>query len=111
LYPGEYDDPTLRRDHLKIIDDNYFGGKKAICVRRCTSKDLKPLDCKSYPYFPRINKEGKIEILKGRKCPLTKRDLLYHKRWLLKEWEPLLRDRRILEWLRHVKLVGYELEK
>jgi len=111
LYPGEFESSHLNKNHLRIIDNNYFGGKKAICLRKCTKDDLKPLDCESYPYFPRINQKGVIKILKGKKCPLTKTELEDHKELFIKIWGTLAENTVIFEWLKKVELVEYEKEE
>ena len=120
LYPGEWEKSKLRKAHLTIIDDDFFGGKKAICskgdhtlsLRPCNPKtEFKPLDCRCYPYFPKIGKRGDIKLLKGQKCPLTKKDLINQKKLVFKAWNFLIKDKKILNWLKKVKLVGYKLEK
>jgi len=108
LYPGEYEESMLKKEHLKIIDDYYYGGKKVICIKRCTSGDFKPLDCKSYPFFPFFDSDGNLRLIKGRKCPLEFGDLVEHKQWVLKEWGGLLKNSKIREWVKKIKLVGYE---
>ena len=110
LYPGELEKSKLNKSHLEIIDEDYFGGKKAICVRRCEERDFKPLDCKSYPFFPVIDK-NKIVLLRGIKCPLLNEDLVGHKKWVLDYWNNLMEDKNILNWLKKVKLVGYSVFK
>jgi hypothetical protein len=110
LYPGEYEKTDKDKNHLIITDNNYFGGKKAVCTRRCTETSFKPLDCQSYPYFPRINKEGKIEIIVGKKCPLIKGELETHRTNVIGAWSLLIKNEGILEWLKKVELVGYEPE-
>ena len=78
LYPGEIEQaeaagqPTA---HLKIIDKDYHGGKKAVCTARDTATcdgGFKPLDCASYPFFPAQPKAGVVGdlLIKGKKCPL-----------------------------------------
>lgn len=109
LYPGEYEQAKLKKDHLKIIDKDYLGGKKAICNGICKEGDLKPLDCKSYPYFPRINEKDELEVLKGNKCPLAEEELAEHKKKFMQIWKELLKDEAIFEWAKKSKEVGYEL--
>lgn len=108
LYPGEYEKSKENKNHIKIIDDNYFGGKKAICFHICKKDDFKPLDCRSYPYFPIINENGKLEIIKGKKCPLTENDLLDHKKQFTNIWNKIIENEEILEWLKKVELIGYK---
>lgn len=109
LYPGEFEKSKLNKNHIQIIDDDYHGGKKAICLRPCKEEDFKPLDCRSYPYFPRINEKDNIGILKGIKCPLEEEDLIEHKKKFLEIWNDMIKDRKIFEWLKKVELVGYKI--
>ncbi len=102
---------NLKKEHLKIIDDDYCGGKKAVCMRLCTKDDLKPLDCEAYPYFPRIKENGEMELLKGKKCPLNKEELANHKKELMHVFGEMLRNKAMLEWLKKVEQVGYEVEE
>lgn len=110
LYPKEFENSKLNKSHLRIIDDDYFGGMRAVCVRPCTRDDLKPLDCRSYPFFPRINEQGGMEILKGRKCPLAGQELVAHQDDVQEIWKQLMTDNAaIRNWLTKVALVGYDL--
>lgn len=114
LYPGEWERTKLFKSHITIIDEDYFGGKKAICSKNlgCNSNiDFQPLDCKTYPYFPKIDEQGDIKILKGQKCPLIKRDLIHHKILFMKTWKPLIKNKTIFNWLKKIKLIGYEIER
>ena len=67
LYPGELGEAYLNGEstqHLKIIDANYHGGQKAICTAKDTAScdgGLKPLDCKSYPFFPAPSQGDSID--------------------------------------------------
>ncbi|GAF72786.1 unnamed protein product [marine sediment metagenome] len=119
LYPGEFEAHNLGKYHIKIIDDDYHGGKKAVCDyhegraivhnRICAHAHFKPLDCKSYPYFPFLDSDDKLRILKGEKCPLTEGELSKHRKWFLQRWKKMLRNPEIKEWIKKVELVGYEL--
>jgi hypothetical protein len=108
FYPGEYEASPLNKSHLKIVNENYHGGKKAICTKHCTAKSFKPLDCKTYPFFPIIDRKNNIRLLKGIKCPLTKKELAKHKSWVLKTWKKSLENEEMRNWLKKVKLVGYK---
>ena len=110
LFPGEYEESDLGKTHLKITDDDYFGGKKAVCIKTCTSKSFIPLDCKSYPFFPRIDKDGLPGILKAKRCPLTEKELVEHEKQFLEIWSKLIKEDKICEWLKNVKEVGYEID-
>ena len=107
MYPGEYEMTELKKDHLQIIENNYWGGKKVICTTRCFDEDYKPIDCQSYPYFPFVDMDNNIKIQIGTKCPLTKNELLNHKEHFLKNWEFLLSE-QIIEWIKHINLIGYK---
>ena len=111
LYPGELEKSELRKKHLKIVDNDHFGGKKAVCIKRCTEADFKPLECKIYPYFPKVNTRGKIEILVSKRCPLTREGLAEHRKIFLKLWNDLIKDPIMLNWLKQARLSGeYESE-
>lgn len=107
LYPGEFENSKLNKLHLRIIDEGYHGGKKAKCLRHCTAKDLKPMDCKSFPFFPMLSDESKLELLKSQLCPLKDLDLTEHRVKVLDVWGTLIKDKKILEWIKNVKLPGY----
>lgn len=109
LYPGEFEATKQKKNHIKIIDDNYFGGKKAICIRTCKEDEFKPIDCRSYPFFPKINNQGKIEIIKGSKCPLKKEELAIHKKNFNEIWNLLIKNKDISDWIKKIELIGYEL--
>ncbi len=110
LYPGEFENTRLNTSHLRIIEDDYFGGKRAVCTRSCTRADLKPLDCRSYPLFPRVDGQGRIELLRGSKCPLTSQDLAVHQDHVLEAWQHLMTENPdVRRWLHKVVLVGYVL--
>ena len=110
LFPGEFEDSGLDKSHITIIDENYFGGKKAVCNAKgdCEEK-FKPFDCKVYPYFPRVGESGVVGLLKGKKCPLQREDLETHRKRVYELCSELIKDDGILEWLRKVELVGYEV--
>ena len=64
LFPGEFENSSLKKDHIKIIDQNYFGGKSATCKKYCKSGDFKPLECKTYPYSPFFDKDDNLILKK-----------------------------------------------
>jgi hypothetical protein len=110
LLPGEYEASAKGKGHLKIIDHDYHGGKKAVCVRKCEKGDLKPIDCQSYPYFPSVDETGSMRLLFGNKCPLRKKELAEHREGFMEFWSGVLKDTAILNFVRNVKLIGYEYE-
>jgi len=110
LYPNEFETTHLSKTHLRIIDDDYFGGKKAICMEPCSEKDFKPFDCKMYPYFFITYDNHNIKVLKGKKCPLKKGELANHKKKYLLMFKKLLNDKRFFEWQRRIEFVGYGIE-
>ncbi len=110
LYPDELETTRLNTEHLKIIDDNYHGGKKAICLKPCTEKDFKPFDCEIYPYFLHMSETGEVKFLKGKKCPLKKKELIHHKKDCLNKFKKLIKNQKIFEWQRNLELIGYEIE-
>jgi hypothetical protein len=114
LYPGEREAAIaggLSVGHLDITAP-YHGGFKAICTARETAtcdNGYKPLDCKSYPYFPLIQ-GGTIRAgLKGKKCPLTPTLIPGHAAFVERAWSNLAIDSPgVTSWLSKVELVGYE---
>jgi Fe-S-cluster containining protein len=120
LYPGELEKAAasgLSMAHLKVIDENYYGGARAICEakeRKNCDGGYKPLDCASYPFFPApvfhdpelSNVDG---LVKGTKCPLIPAEIREHERWVRDIWNALIVEKpTIIDWLRQVRLVGYE---
>lgn len=115
LPPGEVEEAQSRGerlDHLELTP-LAFGGWRAVCHARETATcdhGYKPLDCCSYPFFPVINANDTLAAdLKGAKCPLAAHALTSHRRWVERAWNRLLATSpRVREWLRRVRLVGYE---
>jgi len=113
LYPDELE-AAIRSGasikHLKLLE-NYHGGFKIVCsainTATCDS-GFKPLDCRSYPYFPTVV-DGKIVAnLKGKKCPLPTSKTNEHTRYVQEEWEKIACQKpSVLTWLGKVELVGY----
>ena len=84
MLPNEYETADKDVSHLKVIDDDYFGGKKV----QCTATDLfscnggyKPVQCRVYPIWVK-DVDDEI-ILKSLKCPLTENVLDDHKEYAL----------------------------
>ncbi|QDT68834.1 hypothetical protein MalM25_17590 [Planctomycetes bacterium MalM25] len=115
LPPGEVEeakDRGERLDHLEL-SPLPFGGWRAICHAQKTSTcdgGYKPLDCRSYPYFPIVDSRQMLTAgLKGAKCPLKGPAIASHRHWVERAWQSLLQSSpELLEWLRSVRLVGYE---
>ena len=115
MYPGEV--AAARRagqslDHLELTPLS-FGGHQAVCNasdKAICDGGYKPLDCASYPLFPTVAADGSILAgLKGAKCPLRWGDLAGHARWVVKQWGQLVHRRpRLVNWLRRIRLVGYQ---
>lgn len=115
LYPGELlkaESEAKSVKHLEIVPDG-ADGHRAICHASDKSScdgGYKPLDCACYPLFPRVDSAGTITAcLKGSKCPLSIADLNDHKTWVELQWTHLVDSvGGLSDWLRSVKLVGYE---
>lgn len=115
LYPGELDaaaDAGLSLDHLRYHSDG-AGGHHAVCKagdRSICDGGYKPLDCRSYPFFPTVNDTGKVTAtLKGKKCPLQPSEISRHQDWVLSQWTRLVGCVvGLIPWVRSTKLVGYE---
>jgi hypothetical protein len=120
LYPGELENAEAAgysTRHLRVIDRNYHGGARAICEAKepeSCDNGYKPLDCASYPLFPHVL-EGDVTVtrlLRGTKCPLLLTDIRKHALWVIEIWNKMIAARpAILEWLRRVRLIGYESVK
>jgi hypothetical protein len=117
LYPGEVEAARERNESLNHLDliarDN--GGYRAICHATHTAvcdDGYKPLDCRSYPFFPTLD-EGSQKVglmLKGQKCPLQPAEISGHERYVRDSWNTLLRERpEVARWLSQVQMVGYDL--
>jgi hypothetical protein len=116
LYPGEIDEVSrATRAHIQITNEDFNGGKLGYCDREnfdqstCDpTKNFKPLDCRSYPFFPTIvNGELKLLIDKER-CPLPSLILQRHYDDILKLWTDLLVQKPELEnWIKGFNLQGY----
>jgi hypothetical protein len=115
LYPGELEDARAAGQstaHLKIIDADCHGGKKAVCEAKCAATcdgGYKPLDCVSYPFFPAPRGADEIDlIIKGMKCPMQAEHLRSHAALVREMWdEATALDPEITAWLNKVELVGY----
>lgn len=116
LYPGELKTASQRGEslgHLSLVEP-YHGGHKAVCTAADTAscdQGYKPLDCRSYPFFPSVDlcNNEILVALKGRKCPLTVDLIPFHRVWVEETWRCLSHlNPQVLDWLRAVRLVGYE---
>jgi Fe-S-cluster containining protein len=112
LHPGELETAQATGQsiaHLQITDADYHGGQKAVCTARDTGScdsGLKPLDCKSYPFFP-ANGDNEL-LVKGRKCPIALNKLSAHATAVQEAWDGLAsQNSDIRDWLDKVELVGY----
>lgn len=84
VLPHEFDGHEHDISHLRIIDDDYFGGKKVKCVANdCKSCDggYKPIMCRSFPLWVKSLK--KRIIFRSGKCPLRDVQLSRHKSYVL----------------------------
>jgi hypothetical protein len=113
LYPGELDKAIEQGhsvEHLEIIGTDIYGGAEAICHARekfiCDSgHSYKPLDCASYPVWPRVERADEEEFVhafKGDNCPLEDHMVEEHARFVLAAWSELAKaDPRVAAWLVH----------
>lgn len=114
LLPGELEKARATgqvTDHLTVIDDNYFHGQKVQCNRHCDQPgDMKPCDCAWYPYWPSLDSESKLHLIRGTKCPLTEDELANHKKQVLEEAQALIDENpeAMIPFFQGVKMVGYE---
>lgn len=114
LYPGELNDAVASGaslDHLEVRP-SADGGCRAICHaddKATCDGGYKPLDCASYPLFPTIAPDGRVEAgLKGRKCPLIAATIPRHVQWVKAAWTRLAEaSPAVRDWIARVRLVGY----
>ena len=84
ILPHEFDGHEKEISHLQIIDNDYFGGKKAKCIAKdCKSCDngYKPVMCRTYPLW--VKSVNKGFVFKSKKCPLSNEQLTDHKEFTL----------------------------
>ena len=84
ILPHELDRHQEEISHLRNIDDDYFGGKKAKCFARdCKSCDngYKPIMCRTYPLW--VKSVKKSFVFRSGKCPLKNEQLTKHKELVL----------------------------
>lgn len=115
LFPDEWEAAQAAGSvlsHLQIIDDDYHGGKRAVCQANdalTCDNGYKPLDCASYPLFPKRSPNGTCgDFVKGAKCPLRTEHLADHAPVIQQLWHELLESHSpVSKWLEKVELVGY----
>lgn len=117
LVPGELNG-KIGIDHILITRDNYFGGSLGFCdstkidQSKCDSSlNYKPLDCRSYPFFPRLI-DNQLVLYKDSRCPLGKVDSLeLHKIYpgVFSLWAETLENPNIRRWVNQVELPNYRL--
>lgn len=117
LHPGEWESAILSKKHIEIVDDNFFGGKLGRCKKDCfdqsncsSDNNFKSMDCKTYPFFPRIDKSGNvILVIDGSRCPLSKKDGLdEHYSMILFKWNKVIsKEPQVRDWILSFDLKGY----
>lgn len=84
ILPKELEGHEKEISHLHIIDNDYFGGKKARCeASNCKTCDngYKPIMCRCYPLWVRnVRKEF---VFRSKKCPLPVSSLFTHQKYVL----------------------------
>jgi hypothetical protein len=122
MLPGEFEAAQkagIYTGHLRIIDNDYFGGKRVQCAaqnRVTCDGGLRPFDCWAYPAFPRSGvNNGVMRYILGAKCPLATAypaQILLHLAKVAKEIQRRIeKDPAIAPFLGHVQMVGYTPEK
>jgi hypothetical protein len=114
MYPGEVEEARQRGEsveHLEVIDPDFHGGRKVKCRANETKTcdhGYKPLDCSSYPFFPRPHSGAtdsltSISLSKGSACPLMSEDLVGHAKFVSDAWLALMRRTpQTADWLEGV---------
>jgi hypothetical protein len=114
IHPGELQGSTLPRDHIETISEGQYGETYGYCKKECFDQskcnhllNFKPLDCRSYPFFPVFCDEHLELAIDANRCPLA-RDMYRlkdHYQWVLDEWTALIsRDNRVVEWIKSLQM-------
>lgn len=115
MYPGEYENTTLPKDHIHVIGENY-GATIGKCMysieerKKCDGIErFKPLDCFSYPFFPTI-KNGRLQLLVDKtRCPLPVCcNLDNHYNNVYNIWNELIKNRRIYNCISRIHIDYFE---
>lgn len=116
LFPGEYEAVSERaRRHLLVVLGDFHGGKLTYCDRdnfdqsSChPDRNLKPLDCQSYPFAPVI-REGELAlVIDSNRCPLPSVQLAAHAAFILKRWKEVIEQNpAVADWIASLKLPHY----
>ena len=118
MYPGEWEKAECRGEmlaHLRVMACDPLGGRLAYCdggvidQSKCSpSRNYKPLDCISYPFFPALSGGILHLLVDDSRCPLPSVALRQHHNYVLLRWSAVLQlDARIAEWLLQLSLDGY----
>ncbi|MBU0978389.1 hypothetical protein KKF92_01015 [Patescibacteria group bacterium] len=119
LYPGEWESQNNeRKQHIRLIA-NHLSGKLGFCdpsridQSQCNAQaNFKPLDCKSYPFFP-VFIGGELTLLKDTRCPLSIENadnLDRHYKTVLNIWAKLVETNQQVEfWIISLSLPDYEI--
>lgn len=110
LYPGELEEARAQGRslaHLEILEENYHGAPRVRCRAKNTANcdgGYKPLDCRSYPFFPELpeapGKNG-LTLSKGGGCPIAGHEIPGHAQYVTALWQALLdKDPAIANWVR-----------
>lgn len=117
LAPGELKGKQ-GTNHIFITMNNYFGGSLGFCdpekidQSQCDSSlNYKPLDCQSYPFFPRLI-DGLLVLYKDSRCPLGEKNpielqKMYSK--VISLWSEIIKDPNVQIWVNQVELLSYRL--
>lgn len=118
LAPGEVEGATAPANHLTISRITAAGGRFARCAQdgfdqsTCSeATNFKPLDCRSYPFFPSMS-EGRLVLLKDQRCPLgsaQQQELDAHYWSVRTAWQQLMTSSAAARnWIQSISLPTYE---
>ena len=107
LLPKEYEKiEEGKAEHLKMINDDYFGGK----IVRCTAKNTancdngyKPIQCSVYPFWI---KNG--DVVSSLRCPMPKKKMKKHQAEAVVKLIEYNEKVNIKEFLKKAKVNNYE---
>ena len=105
MYPNEYENTLLPKDHIQVIKEEKNGIKIGKCKysieerKMCTGiKRFKPLDCFSYPFFPVIKDYRLFLLVDKVRCPLPHYyNLNDHYCKVYNIWRDLIKNKQIYD--------------
>ncbi len=105
LFPSEENFYKNHPDFTLKDTDGNNGYPMVVCNGTCNRKD-RPLACRIYPFYPKIEEDGKVKVIKDLRgynsCPVISKDMkpdLKFMRNLRKAARYLIRDKETLDYI------------